>query len=130
MQVLIVEDEPATRNALDVLIRHLGYGVCWAGSREAAIHLLDTEKVDLILLDLTADPGGWDIVRYKQLRPETRSIPVIVLADAPQALGLRKRVLESAAVVLWKPVEAVLLESALRAVGEGVEAADRAAACF
>jgi DNA-binding response OmpR family regulator len=50
--VLIVDDEPAIRRALDRALTRMGYAVQQAGSGEAAIDILSAQPVDVILLDL------------------------------------------------------------------------------
>jgi DNA-binding NtrC family response regulator len=51
-RILIVDDEPAVRRALDKALSRAGHSVCIATSGEQACELLGTESVDAILMDL------------------------------------------------------------------------------
>jgi DNA-binding response OmpR family regulator len=50
--VLIVDDEPALRRALDRALRGVGCEVVTAGDAHLAYQVLDETDVDLVLLDL------------------------------------------------------------------------------
>ncbi len=51
-RVLIVDDEPALRRALDRALRGVGCEVVTAGDAHLAYQVLDETDVDLVLLDL------------------------------------------------------------------------------
>ncbi len=77
-RVLVVDDEPQIRSALDVNLRARGYVVDLAESGEQALHLAATHHPDLVLLDLGL-PGidGIDVIRG--LRGWT-AVPIIILS--------------------------------------------------
>ena len=83
--VLVVEDEPMLRELEAEVLRNAGYAVEEAGSGDAAIRLLDTQRLDLVLLDLVM-PGvdGWDVLKHIQTLPSPP--PVVVASGSTEAL--------------------------------------------
>lgn len=83
MRILAVDDDPRIRETLAGPLKAAGYHVSLAGDGEAALSLLETERPDLIVLDVTM-PGmsGFDVCRelraYEQLAELPRT-PVIFL---------------------------------------------------
>ncbi len=77
-RILVVDDEPQIRSALDVNLRARGYAVDLAETGERALHLAAAHHPDLVLLDLGL-PGidGIDVVRG--LRGWT-TVPIIILS--------------------------------------------------
>jgi two-component system KDP operon response regulator KdpE len=77
-RILVVDDEPQIRKALDVNLRARGYDVDLAPTGEDALQLAASRHPDLVLLDLGL-PGvdGIDVVRG--LRGWT-TVPILVLS--------------------------------------------------
>jgi two-component system, cell cycle response regulator CpdR len=72
--ILVAEDDPAIRQIVVALLREHGFVVLAAEDGDAALHLLDDHKVDLLLADV-AMPGasGFEIgQRAKSIRPDLR----------------------------------------------------------
>jgi CheY-like chemotaxis protein len=106
-RVLVVDDNPAARNSLAMLLGAQGYAVdCAAGGREALERLRSGLKPGLILLDLSM-PGmdGWEFLRQKGQSPEAADVPVVVLTGAGRSARPAVRSL-GADDFLQKPVEA------------------------
>src|ERR671922_2328613 len=78
LRVLVVDDDPQIRRAVQTSLRARGYEVHSAGSGEAALDLLATDAVDLVILDLSL-PGidGHEVIR--RLRGFSEA-PVLVLS--------------------------------------------------
>ncbi len=88
--VLVVDDDPATRESLERHLTQEGFRVLRAAHGGAALSLLATERPALILLDIMM-PGmdGWAVLRTLKAQPESRNIPVIVLSnDTSRQLAL------------------------------------------
>ena len=75
--ILIVDDEPQIRRALDLNLQAREYTVIGAATGEAALQLTATEHPDLVLLDLGL-PGMNGLGVIHALRGWT-SVPIIVL---------------------------------------------------
>jgi DNA-binding response OmpR family regulator len=74
-KVLIVDDDEATRNGLSRLLAGAGYAPIAAGSFPEGLKLLDSEKPDLLLVDVRlGEYNGLQLVIAAQ-----RRVPSIVL---------------------------------------------------
>ena len=57
MRILLVEDDASIVRALSELLRAEGYEVVDAARQDDAIHLLERDRFDLALLDVTLAQG-------------------------------------------------------------------------
>src|SRR5262249_47557466 len=75
--VLLVEDDPAARQGLELALRRLGYSVHAAGTGEAALRDIRDAAADVVVLDVML-PGldGFEVCR--RLRRDG-DVPVIML---------------------------------------------------
>lgn len=94
--VLVVDDEPISREMLVDNLRAEGYRVVEAATGEEAWQLIDArpDGFDAILLDrMMPDMDGIEVLRRVKLRPEMRAIPVIMqtgmAGDADVLAGLK-----------------------------------------
>jgi CheY-like chemotaxis protein len=81
--VLVVEDDEATREGIDALLREEGVAVDTAANgNEALAYLQSADRPLLILLDLTM-PGmsGWEFRRRQKADPALSGIPVVVMTS-------------------------------------------------
>ncbi len=81
-KVLLADDDIPHRQVIRALLSPLGFEVCDTGNSTEILHLVETERPDLILLDVSM-PGysGWEILQ--QLRDDSHTMPVIMVsADA------------------------------------------------
>lgn len=79
--VLIVEDEPAQREVLAYNLEAEGYRTSRAEDGEQGLLLVAEDAPDVIVLDwMLPNVSGIEMCRQLKLRPETRSIPVIMLS--------------------------------------------------
>ncbi len=96
-KVLLVEDEPAQREVLSYNLKSEGFDVVTAADGDEAMLLVDEEAPDIIVLDWML-PGisGIEICRRLKSKPETRSIPVLMLSARSEEVD-RVRGLETGA---------------------------------
>jgi DNA-binding NtrC family response regulator len=78
MRVMIVDDEEVLRDVLEVVLRREEFDVVLAASGEEALSLLDTEDVDLIILDVML-PGISGIDTLRAIRISNPALPVVVI---------------------------------------------------
>lgn len=89
--LLLVEDEPYIRELISHTLRGAGHRVHEAVDGPSALRLLESERVDLVVLDIRL-PGmdGWEVCRQIRAR---RELPVLFLSalDSEDAVvrGLR-----------------------------------------
>ena len=105
-KIMIVDDDPALRQALNLRLRANRYETVSACDGYSALALAQKKHPDVILLDLGLPAGdGFSVLRHLQQFPALAAIPVIVLtAKDPQAN--EKRTLEAGAVAFFqKPAD-------------------------
>ena len=119
-RVLVVDDEPALRNALAEMLEHLGYRASVAPGPLEALDLFRAapDAFDVVLCDLLMPVmTGVDLARELfALRPRTRFAIMSGFSAGWNATGLRAA---GVAELLAKPIGAHALASALRRLLDG-----------
>jgi putative two-component system response regulator len=78
--ILVADDNDANRELLSVLLSGEGYQVVCAADGQQALARVDSDSIDLALLDVVMPPPtGFEICQAMKTKPETRLIPVILL---------------------------------------------------
>ena len=110
--VLVVDDDPASRDLLTTNLRREGYQTVQARGGDEALELALKLKPDAITLDvLMPKTDGWTVLGALKANPKLRDIPVIMVTVAPdRGIGLSL----GAAEVMNKPVDRAGLMSLLR----------------
>jgi DNA-binding response OmpR family regulator len=112
--VLLVEDDPGTRQALELALRRLGYGVHPVASGEAALERIRDETADVVVLDVML-PGldGFEVCR--RLRQDS-DVAVIMLTARSDDFDVVVGLEAGADDYEVKPVEPRVLDARVRAV--------------
>jgi DNA-binding response OmpR family regulator len=112
--VLLVEDDPAARQGLELALRRLGYRVRPAGTGEAALDGIRQGAVDVVVLDVML-PGvdGFEVCR--RLRRDS-NVPVIMLTARGDDFDIVAGLEAGADDYVVKPVEPRVLDARIRAV--------------
>jgi DNA-binding NtrC family response regulator len=76
--ILVIDDEAAIRESLEVLLTLEGYSVRMAGEGEQGLRILELENFDLVLLDL-ALPGQTGLELLPQIKERQPELPVIMI---------------------------------------------------
>jgi DNA-binding response OmpR family regulator len=88
--VLLIEDEAAIADVVEMYLEQAGFRVRWVSSGAEASQQLEDPSIDLVLLDLTL-PDADGIELFREIRSR-RSVPVIMVtardAEADRVLGL------------------------------------------
>ncbi|MFL2667676.1 MAG: phosphate regulon transcriptional regulator PhoB [Burkholderiales bacterium] len=93
--ILIVEDEPAIAELIDVALKRSGHHTLCANSVEEATRLIDRALPDLALIDWML-PGatGIDLIKRIRSNKRTQSMPIIMLTakadEDDKLIGLEK----------------------------------------
>ena len=78
--ILVVDDVVDNITMVDKILTKEGYQIITASDGVTALQLADSEKVDLILLDIMMpELSGIEVCRYLKVEPKTAAIPVIFL---------------------------------------------------
>jgi DNA-binding response OmpR family regulator len=82
-QILLVEDDRFLRRACAAGLRQRGWTVLTAVDGEEALRIVQSERVDLVLLDMLMPKlHGLDVMRALKAEERTQSIPVLVLSNS------------------------------------------------
>ena len=113
LKILIAEDEEPIANLIKMNLRRAGYQCTWASDGEKAADLMDTEKFDLLLLDVML-PGinGYELMEYAR----SLELPVIFLTALGSTENKVKGLKRGADAYLTKPFEIVELLARVEAV--------------
>ncbi|TIO53706.1 MAG: response regulator transcription factor [Mesorhizobium sp.] len=87
VSILVVDDEPPIRKLLRVGLGSQGYAVSEAPNAKTAIELVQTERPDLILLDLGL-PGMTGLELLGKWRNDGLDIPVVILSSRTDETGI------------------------------------------
>ena len=103
IRVLVVDDDPKSVELIAIRVRGMASEVFRAFGGQEAIDIARRELPDLIILDLMM-PGvsGFDVVDALNERPETASIPVVVVTAAAVSDEERTRLNGSVTSVIGK----------------------------
>ncbi|NUU25190.1 MAG: response regulator transcription factor [Streptomycetaceae bacterium] len=128
--VLVVDDEPAVREALESSLRYEGYTVLLAPDGLAALEAVEREAPDLVILDVLM-PRMDGLTAARRLRGRGETVPILMLT-ARDAVGDRVTGLDAGADdYLVKPFEldelfarvrALLRRSSMAGAGAGDDA--------
>ena len=106
--ILIVEDSPTQAVALATLLEDAGYSMLIAGTGEAALEMMRTTRVELVLTDIVM-PGidGYELCR--KVKAEWTDIPVILLTSLTDPLAIVRGLESGADHYVTKPYDPVQL---------------------
>jgi CheY-like chemotaxis protein len=118
-RVLVIDDEPAVRNALERTLRYLGYEVISAAGGDSAYEILQHDRFDVVLLDIRMPLMSGDTLFVAIVRrwPELRERIILMSGDAEYAAEAWSPELK-ARPFLSKPFTLETLQQALALVTE------------
>ena len=116
-RVLVVEDESAIAEMLEIVLKHAGYEVTVAHTAEEARALVDRELPTIVVLDwMLPGQSGTTLCRHWRTHQRTRDLPVVMLTaradEADQVYGLEA----GADDYITKPLSPKSLVARIRAV--------------
>jgi CheY-like chemotaxis protein len=115
-RILIVDDDRANRELLDIFLRPEGFLTLFAASGEEALAIVARQALDLITLDVMM-PGmnGYEVAAKIKGDPATRNIPVIMVTALDDRRARTLTRVAGGADFLTKPVDRVeLLERVMK----------------
>jgi DNA-binding response OmpR family regulator len=116
-RILIVEDTQEFADIARIILNRAEIESYHANSGEAAIGYLESDRPDLILLDLTlGDITGWDVLEFVTRKYGENRIPVIVTTAHNDPANRLVGKLQNIASYLVKPFSAQQLVDAVNEV--------------
>ncbi|MGH9396354.1 MAG: sigma-54-dependent transcriptional regulator [Terriglobia bacterium] len=89
INVLVVDDDPDTRDLLREVLSEEGYKVLTSGNGEEALRIGEQELFDVIISDMKLGPhlNGLDVLRaYKSIQPESEVILITAFGSMETAI--------------------------------------------
>ncbi len=92
--IVVVEDDPAIADLLDMYLRQAGYRVIQAPTGERGLQAVKDHLPKLVILDvgLPGDLNGFDVCRTLRNQPHTAELPIMMLTarddEIDRVLGL------------------------------------------
>ncbi len=109
--ILVVDDEPANLKVLINLLHSLQYSIIAVGSGQEALDIIESEKVDLLILDLMMPHmTGYEVCKTIRQEQDLVDLPVIILTASGQLSDLVASFQFGANDYLQKPVNLKELE--------------------
>lgn len=105
-KILLVEDNEMNRDMLSRRLERRGYQVIMAVDGEEGCRIAQSERPDLILMDMSLPVlDGWEVTRRLKSIPQTKSIPIIALTAHAMAGDREKALMAGCDDYDTKPVE-------------------------
>lgn len=115
-RVLVVDDTDDLRQLIALALQRDGCDVLEAASGEAALEILETEPVDIMVLDMILPAmSGTDVVRALRERPETLTLPVLLMTGSGASQSVIEGLNAGANDFLAKPIRLDELVARVRA---------------
>jgi class 3 adenylate cyclase len=115
-RILVVDDNASNRGLLRRRLEREGHRALEARSGRQALAMLDTEEVDLILLDLMMpDMNGLQVLERLKAHERLRNIPVIMISGLRETGSVIRCIEAGAEDYLPKPFDQVLLRARINA---------------
>ncbi|VEP14721.1 Response regulator containing a CheY-like receiver domain and an HTH DNA-binding domain [Hyella patelloides LEGE 07179] len=113
--ILIAEDDPGVRMAVQGYLETFGYSVIMAEDGEQALSMIQHYRPHLLISDINMPKkNGYELVREIRKFPEFRLLPVIFLTEYDQVTDRVQGYKVGCDVYLAKPFEVEELEAVIR----------------
>jgi len=123
-RILVVDDSPTIRKVVSSILVAREYEALLAEDGQAALELLETEKVDLVLLDFVMPRmNGYQFCRELRANQELRNLPIVLMSAKGDKI--RGQFVEQTGAIdaITKPFDArglvAVVEGALKRQEEG-----------
>ncbi len=113
-KILIVDDDDAVRDSTARILRELGYQTVTAANGDDAVHYMQENGADLVLLDMRMEPGLDGIEtfrRIREIRPLQKAMVTTAYAGPAEIAAVRALGIEH---YLIKPAPLMLLARTIR----------------
>ncbi len=114
-RILIVDDQPLTRELMTLIVQAQGYKTLVATNGEEALAIAAKRPVDLVILDVVM-PGmdGFEVARRLRAEERTRTLPIVIVSALEDKESRIKGLAEGADDFLARPVDRLELKIRLQ----------------
>jgi DNA-binding response OmpR family regulator len=103
-KILVADDEPNIVAALEFLLQRNGFEVKVARNGEEALHLVESDQPDLVLLDVMMPlRSGYEVCRRIRERPDWSRIKIVMLSAKGRDAEVNKGMAAGADLYITKP---------------------------
>jgi adenylate cyclase len=115
-RILIVDDDPLTREMAVELLSDGGHDCVVAEDGRQGLAVLNARPVDLVLLDIEMpEMNGYQTLEALRADPKLRDIPVVMMSSVDEVDSVARCIEMGAEDYLFKPVNAILLRARVAA---------------
>ena len=115
--VLVVDDDPVTRQMLSGTLEERGHRVTTADDGRRGLDLVRSERFDVVLLDvLMPHLNGYDVLEHMKGDEELRHIPVVMVTSVDEVESAVRCIELGADDYLRKPFAYAVLLARIRAL--------------
>jgi two-component system alkaline phosphatase synthesis response regulator PhoP len=119
-KILAVDDERHIVRLIQVNLERAGYQVLTAFDGPEALKKVDSDKPDLVVLDVMMPKmDGFEVLKRLQANPETRDIPVIMLTAKAQDVDVFRGWSSGVSAYLTKPFNPLELITFVKRIFSG-----------
>lgn len=115
--ILVVDDVPQNLELMKATLAVAGYNVITAADGEEALHKVDDDSPDLVLLDtMMPKLNGYDVCRRLKAEDKTRLIPIVMIATLPELEDKIKGIEAGGDDFLRRPINSLELLARVRSL--------------
>ena len=115
LQILVVDDEPTVRQAIKLLLRHVGYEVEAVDGGEAALDLMQQRAFDVVITDFSM-PGMYGDQLAARIRQQSPGQPIIMVTAYAQEFKVFGQPYANVDALILKPFTLQELDEAIKQV--------------
>jgi len=116
-RILIVEDSPSVLAILEDMLTDLGYDVTTATNGQRACRLIEENKYNLIITDLSMPVmDGIEFVKTAKQMPNCKFVPIVMLSSEDDEKKIAEAKSVGISTFLRKPVKELQLKTILQVV--------------
>jgi putative two-component system response regulator len=116
-RILVCDDTAANREVLQAMLEEAGFDVVAEGDGGAAVHAVEEQRPDLVILDIRM-PGldGFEVCEWIKRTPETEFLPVVLVTAFGEAADRTRSARVGADDFLTLPVNRLELVARVRSL--------------